>query len=181
MFQSADGYGLISGSDFTDASNVNHSYMIHPIQPRVLAVDKYTLDSDNITGTAANFSSTYRTKWFDGGTFMQKKMFRRPDFVVKEPSLASSINVKVYHDYDDGDNNERRIYDLTVTPPDGGLIWGTDLWGDYWGSGLSTSAVVVGKNLGLARSVMIELTGPAGQSWGVNSIGWKYQPRRIKG
>jgi hypothetical protein len=181
MFQSADGYGLVGGTDYTDSSDVNHAYMIHPIQARVLAVDKYSLDTDNITGTTANFSSTYRTKWFDGGTFMQKKMFRRPDFVVKEPSTTANINVKVYHDYDDGDNNERRIYDLTVTPPDGGLIWGTDLWGDYWGSGLSTSAVVVGKNLGLARSVQIELTGPAGQSWGVNSIGWKYQPRRIKG
>jgi hypothetical protein len=181
MFQSSDGYGLISGCDYTDSSETNLYYMIHPNQPRVLRVDKYTVDVDNITGTTANFTSYYKTKWFDGGSFMQKKMFRRPDFVVKEPSVQSAINVKVYHDYEDGTGNERRAYDLTVTPPAAGLVWGTDLWGDEWGSGLSTSAVVTGKNLGLARAVQIQLTGPAGQSWGINSIGYKYQGRRIKG
>ena len=181
MFQSSDGYGLISGSDFTDASDVNRSYMIHPVQPYVLEVDRYSTVTDNINGTPTNFTSTYRTKWFDGGTYLQKKMFRRPDFVVKNPDISSSINVKVFHDYDDGDNNQRRAYDLVISPPDAGLIWGTDLWGDVWGSGLPTSAIIVGKNLGLAKAVQIELTGPAGQSWGINSIGWKYQPRRIKG
>lgn len=181
MFQTADGYGLISGCDFTDASDVNYGYMIHPEEPRVVSVDRYSLEADNITGTPANFTTTYRTKWFDGGSYMQKKMFRRPDFVVKEPSLTASINIKVFHDFDDGTNNERRNYDLTITPPDSGLIWGTDLWGDNWGSGLSTASVVTGKNLGLARCVQIEMTGPPGQAWGVNSIGWKFQPRRIKG
>jgi len=181
MFQSADGYGLVSGCDFTDALDGNYSYMIHPVEPRVLRTDRYNLVTDNITGTVANFTSYYRTKWFDGGSYMQKKMFRRPDFVVKEPSVQSSINVKVYHDFDDGVNNERRNYDLTVTPPDVGLIWGTDLWGDSWGSGAATSSVVTGKNLGLARSVQVQLTGPEGQSWGINSIGYKYQGRRVKG
>jgi len=180
QLQAADGYGLISGCDFTDASDVNHFYMIHPDEPRVVAVDKYNLDTDNITGTTSDFVSYYRTKWFDGGSYMQKKMFRRPEFVVKEPSLQSNINIKVYHDYDDGVNNEKRNYDLTITPPDAGLIWGTDLWGDTWGSGLSTASVVVGKNLGLARSIQMRLTGPAGRSWGVNSIGYKFQPRRVK-
>ena len=180
-FQTADGVGLISGTDFTDASSVNHSYMIHPTLPRVIEVDKYSLEVDNIAGTNANFTSYYRTKWFEGGSYMQKKMFRRPEFVVKEPTLTSNINVKVYHDYDDGFNNEKRNYDLTITPPDSGLIWGTDLWGDVWASGEASQAVVIGKNLGLARSVQLQLTGPAGQSWGVNSIGYKYQARRIKG
>jgi hypothetical protein len=179
--QTTDGFGLISGCDFTDANDVNHHYMIHPDLPRVVAVDKYNLDSDNLDGTPTNFTSYYRTKWFDGGSYMQRKMFRRPEFVVKEPTLTSVLNVKVYHDYDDGLNNEKRNYDLTITPPDAGLIWGTDLWGDSWGSGAATSSVLVGKNLGLARSVQIRITGPAGQSWGVNSIGYKFQPRRIKG
>jgi hypothetical protein len=89
--------------------------------------------------------------------------------------------VKVYHDYNDGYNNEKRNYDVSITPPDSGLIWGTDLWGDVWASGAASQAVVIGKNLGLARSVQLQLTGPTGQSWGVNSIGYKYQARRIKG
>lgn len=180
-FQTSDGVGLISGVDFTDASNVNHSYMIHPSLPRVLEIDKYSLEVDNIAGTTSNFTSYYRTKWFEGGSYMQKKMFRRPEFVVKEPSLSSTINIKVFHDYDDGFNNEKRNYNLTVTPPDTGLIWGTDIWGDLWASGDPSQAVVIGKNLGLARCVQLEITGPAGQSWGVNSIGYKYQARRIKG
>lgn len=181
MFQSADGYGLISGTDFTDASEVNHAYMIHPTLPRVLEVDKYTLETDNIAGTLTNFTSYYRTKWFDGGSYMQRKMFRRPDFVVKEPAVSAALNIKVYHDYDDGEGNERRTYDLTISPPNSGLVWGTGLWGQNWGYGTSTSGVVVGRNMGLARSVQLQLSGPLGQSWGINSIGYKYQGRRVKG
>jgi hypothetical protein len=33
----------------------------------------------------------------------------------------------------------------------------------------------------LARSVQLQLSGPLGQAWGINSIGYKYQGRRVKG
>lgn len=181
MFQSADSCGLVGGCDYTNASEQNSSLMIHPTQPYVLAVDKYNLDSDNITGTATSFTSYYRTKWFDGGSYMQKKMFRRPDIVTKEPTSSTTINVKVYHNFEDGNNAERKNFDLTFTPRTAGLIWGVGVWGDSWGSGAPSATVLTGRNLGLARAVQLQFTGPAGQFWGINSIGYKYQGRRVKG
>jgi hypothetical protein len=180
-FDTADGYGLYRGCDFTDASNNNLHLMTHPIQARVLKVDLFANETDNITGSNVNFTSYYRTKWFDGGSYMQKKMFRRPDFVVKEPLVSQVISIRVYHDFKDGDGEEQKNFDLTLAPPPGGIIWGTDTWGDTWGSGVVSSDVVIGKNLGLARTVQMEFTGPEGKSWGINSIGYKFQPRRVKG
>lgn len=181
MFATADGYGMYRGCDFTDANNANIHVMAHPIEPRVLKVDLYANESDNITGTAVDFTSYYRTKWFDAGSYMQRKMFRRPDFVVKEPSVSQNINVKVYHDFKDGAGEERKNFDLTITPPASGIIWGTGVWGGEWASGVPTTTVIIGKNLGLARNVQMEFTGPEGKSWGINSIGYKFQPRRVKG
>jgi len=181
MFQSADEFGLVGGCDYVDSSDNNIYLMIHPTQPRVLQVDKYSLDSDNITGTPATFVSYYRTKWFDGGSYIQNKMFRRPDIVTKEPSTNTVINVKVYHNFEEGDGTERKNFDLTLTPSAAGIIWGTGLWGGSWGSGVASSVVLTGRNLGLARCVQLQFTGPAGQFWGINSIGYKYQGRRVKG
>jgi len=181
MFQSADNYGLVGGCDYEDSVGNNLYLMIHPNQPRVLQVDKYSLDSDNITGTPTNFTSYYRTKWFDGGSYMQKKMFRRPDIVTKEPSTSTVINVKVYHNFEEGDGTERKNFDLTLTPSAAGIVWGAGLWGGVWGSGAASSTVLSGRNLGLARCVQLQFTGPAGQFWGINSIGYKYQGRRVKG
>ena len=181
MFESSDGFGLIGGCDYEDNSSNNIYLMIHPTEPRVLQIDKYNLDSDNITGTPESFSSYYRTKWFDGGSYMQKKMFRRPDIVTKEPSASTVINVKVYHNFEEGDGTERKNFDLTLTPSSTGILWGSGLWGGLWGSGAASSVVLTGRNLGLARCIQLQFTGPSGQFWGLNSIGYKYQGRRVKG
>lgn len=181
LFDSTDEYGLVGGVDYEDASGNNIYLMIHPIEPRVLQVDKYSLSVDNITGTTANFVSYYRTKWFDGGSYMQKKMFRRPDIVAKEPSSSTIINVKVFHNFDEGAGQERKNFDLTLTPTTTGILWGSGLWGGTWGYGAGSSTVLTGRNLGLARCVQLRFTGPAGKSWGINSIGYKYQGRRVKG
>jgi len=181
QFQTAGGVGLIGGCDWTDSTNTDYRLMIHPTQAYVLKVDLYSEESDNITGTETAFNSYYKTRWFDGGTYLQKKMFRRPDFVVKESSLAQNITVKVYHDYSEGTGNERKIFTITQTPPATGLLWGSGLWGEDWSVGAISSTVQKGRNLGLARSVQLEFIGPASQKWGVNSIGYKYQSRRVKG
>lgn len=181
MFNSADGKGLVGGCDYEDSNGNNIYLMIHPTQPYVLQIDRYQLETDNISGTELGFVSYYRTKWFDGGSYMQKKMFRRPDIVTKEPSSSTIINVKVYHDFEEGLGNERKIFDLTLAPSATGIVWGTGLWGGKWGFGAASSLVLSGRNLGLARAVQMEFTGPSGQYWGLNSIGYKYQGRRVKG
>lgn len=181
MFSSHDGYGLVSGCDWTDSNNVDYRLMCHPVSPYVVKVDMYNEETDNITGSNVSFSSYYKTRWFDGGSYMQKKMFRRPDFVVKESDLAQSITVKVYHDFTEGEGNEKKIFDISQTPPTTSLLWGSGLWGEEWASGAASSRVLAGRNLGLARAIQLEFIGPSSQKWGVNSIGYKYQARRIKG
>lgn len=181
QFQTADGFGLIGGCDWTDGNNIDYRLMIHPTQPYVIKVDIYNQEQDNITGTLASFESYYKTRWFDGGSYMQRKMFRRPDVVVKESDFNQSITVKVYHDFSEGTGNERKIFSLSQTPPVGGLIWGTGNWGEDWSVGAISSTILTGRNLGLAKCVQLEFIGPTGQKWGINSIGYKYNARRIKG
>lgn len=181
QFQTADGYGLVGGCDWTDSTDTDYRLMCHPTQAYVLKVDLYNEETDNITGTAVPFTSYYKTRWFDGGSYMQKKMFRRPDFVIKESDLAQSITVKVYHDFSEGSGNEKKIFSVSQTPPASGLIWGSGLWGENWSVGAISSTVKTGRNLGLARCVQLEFIGPSSQKWGLNSIGYKYQSRRVKG
>ena len=181
MFSTYDNYGLIAGCDWTDANNTDYRLMIHPTQPHVVRVDLYDEVQDNINGTAQSFLSYYRTKWQDGGNYVTKKMWRRPDFIVKETSSTSTINVDVYHDFAEGANQERRTFNLTQTPDAGALIWGTGLWGYNWSQGAISSIVLTGNNLGLARTVQMEFTGPEAEKWGINSIGYKFQSRRVKG
>lgn len=180
-FQTADGYGLVSGCEWTDSSSNEYRLMCHPTLPYVMRVDLYNQDYDNITGTDVSFPSYYKTRWFDGGSYMQKKMFRRPDFVIKESNTPQDITVKVYHDYSEGDGNERKIFNLNQTPTTGGLIWNSGFWGEDWSAGAVSSTLVAGRNLGLARSIQLEFIGPSAKRWGLNSIGLKYQSRRVKG
>ena len=103
------------------------------------------------------------------------------DVVVKEVSSPQTIVVKVYHNFDESVGNERRIFNLTQTPPAGGLIWGSGLWGENWSTGAISSTILTGSNLGLAKCIQLEFNGPSGQQWGINSIGYKYQARKVKG
>jgi hypothetical protein len=155
--------------------------MIHPTQPYVLSVDKYNEETDTITATGQTFSSYYRTKWFDGGSYMQKKMFRRPDIVLKESSSDQTINVKVWHDFDEADSNWKRQFDISQSVPTGSA-WGTAVWNSSsWYSGTISSVIKTGQNLGMAKTVQLQFNGPAGKAWGLNSIGYKFNSRRVGG
>jgi hypothetical protein len=181
MFATADNRGVIAGCDFRDSNNAEYRLMIHPTQPYVLNVDRYADEADTITAANQGFTSYYRTKWFDGGSYMQKKMFRRPDIVLKESDTTQSINVKVYHNFDEAESNWKREFNLEQTVVSNSL-WNTALWGSSnWSSGAVSSVVKTGKNLGLARTVQLQFTGPSGQAWGINSIGYKFNSRRVDG
>lgn len=178
QFQTADGYGVMGGTNFLDSTNTEYRLFAHPVQRVVLNVDKYGVSTDNITGTPQGFESYYRTKWFDAGTYMQRKMFRRPEIVIKESNNAQTITVSVFHDYDE--QSIERSFQLTQ-PQTGGLVWGAGLWGENWAAGAESSSIAKGRNLGLAKTVQMQFNGPVGQEWGINSVGFKYQPRRVMG
>jgi len=141
----------------------------------------YSQELDNIATVESSFASYYRTKWFDAGSYTQRKMFRRPEFVIKQSTIAQTIGVKVYHDFDEAEGNERRTFNITQLPISLGMVWGSSNWGDDWSTGAVSSLLVTGNNLGLAQTVQLEFDGPLGQTWGLNSIGYKYQPRQVKG
>ena len=181
MFQTADGYGVISGCDFRGANNTEYRLMIHPTQPYVLNVDRYGAEADTITSVDQGFTSYYRTKWFDGGSYMQKKMFRRPDIVLKEADGSQTVNVRVWHNFDETEANWKREFNL-IQIPVSSSTWGIAIWDSgFWAAGAASSIVKTGKNLGMARTVQLQFTGPSGQSWGINSIGYKFNSRRVDG
>ena len=180
--KTSDSKGLVSGCNWTDGTGMAHHLMCHPSQAYVMDVDMFDEAYDNISGADATFPSTYRTKWFDAGSYTNNKMFRRPDFVLKEASQSQTIVCDVYHNFDESVGNQRRSFNLTQSAPTSGGVWGTGLWGTaVWGGGAVSSKRVTGNNLGLARTVQLEFTGPTGQHWGLNSIGYKFQQRRVKG
>lgn len=180
-FKHHDGSGLIGGCEWVDGTENDYSLMLHPTLPYVIKVDLYDEENDSTSNTLVPFSSYYRTKWQDGGNYVTKKMWRRPDFVIKESAIPSNIGVTVFHDYAEGDSTARRQFNITQSPIATGMLWGSGIWGSLWSSGTVSSVVKTGSNLGLARTVQIEFTGPLGQAWGINSIGYKYQSRRVKG
>ena len=181
QFSVSGNKGVIVGCNWHDSSNEEYRLMCHPTLAFVLQVDMYEQEYDNLSGTDVAIATSYRTKWFDAGSYSQKKMFRRPQFVIKQSSVSQTIGVKVYHNFDEAEGNERRSFNITQTPASSGLIWGSGVWGDNWSSGAVSSLLVNGSNLGLAQTVQLEFTGPSGQQWGLNSIGYKYQPRQVKG
>lgn len=192
MFQTADSKGVVSGIEFRD-NGARQGLMIHPTVPCVLNVDQYSVawDEINVDGSNSGFDTVYRTKWFDAGSFMQRKMFRRPDLVMRETQANQQITVDVYHDYQEADGGEARTFVFSQSPLIESLVWdegnwaeepvGEDPYGAFWSVDILGGAIKTIKNLGLCKSVQLRFSGEQSKAWGINSIGYKWQSRRVKG
>ena len=142
----------------------------------------YDEEKDMLGGVEVGFTSYYRTGWVDGRSYSMKKMFRRPDIVVKQVDTARIINVKVFHNFEEADGNERKTFNVSLTPAASGMLWGEGRWGSgEWGVAAAGAQVVRGSNLGLARSVQLLFTGPTGYYWGIDSIAYKFNTRKVSG
>lgn len=192
MFKTADNKGVVGGCDFRDGSGNEYGLMCHPTVPCVLSVDNYNVPHDaiNVDGSFDGFETVYRTKWFDGGSFMQRKMFRRPDFVLRETSTVQALTIDVYHDYQEADGTEARSFVFTQSPTAGGMLWGENwayepvgqaVYGSVWSNEVLGGSIATAKNLGLCKAVQLRLSGELKKPWGINSIGYKWMPRRVKG
>jgi hypothetical protein len=178
----ADGYAPVSGCNFRKTDGSYMYLMVHPNIPRVLQVDIYSEEKDLLAGVETGFESYYRTGWVDGRTYSSKKMFRRPDIIVKQVDTQRSINVKVYHNYEEAIGNERKNFNILLLASARGMVWGSGYWGTgEWGVVAQGAQVVRGTNLGLARSVQLLFTGPVGLYWGIDSIAYKFNNRKISG
>jgi len=181
-FATHDGKGVIGGINWTNSNNENFRLFIHPTQAYVLKVDMYKEEEDNIDGTATGFSSYYRTGWIDGRTYAQKKMFRRPDIAFKQVDTQRTINVKVFHNYEESTGSERKQFNVILGASGTGMQWGVDNWGGgLWGKKSVGVQVLNGSNLGFARSVQLLFTGQISKDWGFDSIAIKYNNRKMTG
>jgi hypothetical protein len=182
MVATGDGYGVRGGCDFTSSTGTTFGLVIHPTKPRVLKVDEYNSQKDLIATLETDFASYYRTGWIDGRSYSQKKMWRRPDVVVKQVDTARTLNIKVFHNFEESDGNERKNFNIALDASGTGMKWGYGLWGqDSWGVIAQGAQVMRGSNLGLARSVQLLFTGPTGLSWGIDSISYKFNTRKVTG
>jgi hypothetical protein len=181
MMSTGDSYGVVGGCDFTASSGATSGLAIHPGIPRVLKVDAFESEKDLLATVETSFNSYYRTGWVDGRSYAGKKMWRRPDIVVKQGDTQRVIAVKVFHDFEEAIGNERKEFDITVDVQSQGLYWDVGVWGDNWGAKAEGGIVVRGSNLGLARSVQLLFTGPSGLAWGIDSISYKFNTRKVTG
>jgi hypothetical protein len=181
MFSSFDGYGAAGGCTFVEGNGATRHVVAHPSQPYVLQVDLYNQPFDNVDGENNQFNSRYRTRWVDGGSYSQKKMFRRPDIIAKQNVSDSVIGVRAFANFEEADLGGIRNYNISVPASGSGMIWDSALWGDVaWGAANTGSQIVTGRSIGLANCIQLEFTGPTGQPWGINSFTLKYNPRRVK-
>ena len=187
MFQTSDGYGVAGGCTYTKSDGTVINAAIHPVVDSVLNVDISANQTDNIAGTDDAYSSYYLTRWVDGRNYAMKKMFRRPDFVLKQTSTARNLTVGVFHDYEEA--SEQKTFELALSSAGSAALWAdisnptaSDARWDISRFGLANQGAVVetGSNLGLARSVQLKISGPTGLSWGVDSFTIKYNPRKVK-
>ena len=180
--QIAGGHAPVAGCNFRKADGSYMYLMAHPTLPRVLEVDRYDEEKDLLGGVETGFPSYYRTGWIDGRSYSMKKMFRRPDVVVKQVDTARTINVKVFHNFEEAAGNERKSFNIVLGPSASGMLWGEGRWGvGYWGVAAAGAQVLRGSNLGLARSVQLLFTGPTGFYWGIDSIAYKFNTRKVSG
>lgn len=180
--QTADGWAVTCGLTFTTTNGNIINAGAHSAKDVVLNVDVYGQQTDNINGTDQGFVTYYRTRWLDGENYSQKKMWRRPDFVLKQESTARDLDIRIYHDYEESAVGQKRQFDINIPSSGSSSLWGSMMWGvNSWGTPNEGSFVKSGQNLGLARAVQLEIVGPQGLAWGLDSMTLKFNPRRVKG
>jgi hypothetical protein len=172
-YKTADGFGLVSPIDFLKNSGDIEHVAIHPYQPYLLKIDKRENgDQDNIAGTNTPFESYFVTGWQDAKNVSAKKFWRRPEFVFRKGTQASTIQVFVYHDWDSYDPIKSFYLSSPAGEDDGNWTgWGPPEFG---------ANHVFADSLGLARSVKLKISNTTGDPWAIYSIVYKFNPRKVK-
>lgn len=173
-YKSADNFGLLTPIDFSDANGGTKHIAIHPYQPYVLTLDvRDNGNRDNITGTSVAYDSYYVTSWQDAKNVSAKKFWRRPEFVLRQETNGTSVNVDVYHDWNQSDT----VKSFTVSQT--GVDVSTETWQSWldpdWGASHSKA-----DSLGLSRAVQLKIAGNGTDGWGLYSLTYKYNPRKVR-
>jgi hypothetical protein len=183
-----DQKGLTAMADYVTSTGLRYNLGLHADSAFVVRVDDPTVQQDNITGTAESFQTYYVTRWQDAEVVSAKKMWRRPDLIVQQPTVDTTLTVQVYHDWEEA-LVQRTAQIVISAGTQNALVWRAigsepdayDGWGQApWGANAEGAQFQRGANLGLARSIQLKINGELGKPWGVNSISYKYNPRKVR-
>lgn len=193
------GFGLVCGIDWRDASDNPFYLMVSPYADYayVMSVDDYAYTEDDYPATFnGKFQTNYKTAWFDDNRYVQLKSFIRPYFVLKEVSQPTLIRLGIYKNYDET-TQSGGTKSISLTPLISGATYSTTGSGGVYGSavyGVSTVGAVIKRKgvapLGRGYAVQLKFMGPdqttdavtnPGRKWGLNSIGYKFKRRKIRG
>lgn len=173
IYRTSDGFGLVSPCDFLNPDGEVLHVAAHPYQPVLLGIDKRENGStDNITGTASNFESYFKTSWQDAKNVSSKKFWRRPEIIFRKDTVSSDVQVYVYHDWDT--YNSVKNFSVTAPQEDPNAPW------DSWGPPEFGASSVYADSLGLARSVQLKIYNNGSDPWALYSIVYKYNPRKTR-
>jgi len=173
VYRTADGYGFVSPIVYGD-NNGNTSFVaVHPYQPYAFNFDVKNTHNDNFTGTPSSYNSYYVMPWQDAGNYVTKKLWRRPEFVLRRETSAVNLDVSVYHDWNAVD--VQKSYTVSSEAADT-----TGLDYSNWNEPDLGSTGVKAHSLGLAKSVQLKISSSTPLPWCVNSIAYKYNPRGVK-
>ena len=156
-----------------------------------LGVPNEASDVISESGELEAFLSYYTTNWKDGGMEELRKHWLRPRFIIRNPGQAVTLRVDAYRNYDNtspyrswtvgvASSGQTFWRDLGAADPRGdGFDWDD---GSLWEGGVSGSAIVRGKALGIGRSLRLAITSipeDRNKSWGIDAITLKYNERRF--
>lgn len=198
MFQSASGYGLISGCNWDDADGETYHFMVNP-DPNfeyVFLVDEYTAgnqpvqDQDAVlegaTPSTGDFETVYTTSWYYNDRYVQDKTFVKALYVVRSVTQTTQIRVQVYHDFNQKD--VATTHTVELIPISTGGVYGTSVYGvGVYGLSVLREGIESGGRLKKAKAVQLQFIGPdttltnsPGKSWGINSIAYKFKSRKVR-
>lgn len=173
VYHTSDNYAYVNPITYLDGNGKTHYVAAHPYQPYVFNFDVPDTHTDNFTGTEVAYESYYVLPWVDGGNYVAKKFWRRPDFVVRREKTPVQLSVNIYQDWNSID--VEKSYTVETDAVDiSGLSY------EGWNDPDLGSILVKAHSLGLARAVQLKISSNAGNPWCVNSIAYKYNPRGVE-
>jgi hypothetical protein len=181
-YELADGECLAHGVAWKDSSDLRVAFC-HPSQGHIFAFDKQ-LSTDDWDGDPHEFASYYTTRWQDAGNVSVKKRWRRVDMICKQPSNSYpgdyNIDVKALYDWQEGVIRRSSLATVKASAVENPFVWGGN-WGEgNWGQLVEGAQYVRSSPLGPARAVQLKVVGPRGVPWGVDSLTYKFNYRRLR-
>lgn len=184
-----NGYGLVTGMEWTPPSYDSKWLAVWDYGGASnndwRVVELHVNQSDDQYATDhVPISTRYQTPWMDLGSAAVVKSWRRPVLVLRG-GIDYDLSFTLYTDYDNT-VPVKSFTSGTAGTTGSPLVWDSGLWDvNVWGADSGQAQEVVkADRLGRAIAVSLLVQGPntlaTAARWGVNSITWKYIPKRIR-